>query len=334
MIKVLLLGLGRWGLNHLRIARSLPIELFVADPDPARLVFGRDAGVADDHRSSDPRAFIDQVQAVVLATPAQTHFELAREFALAGKDVFVEKPLALQSRHARTLAELAESKGRIIQVGHIFRFDPASIWLRDAIRDERFGSLRFLRGNFSGFKRPRSDSGVLFADAIHFVDLFIFLMGRSPATVRAHCRDLLAGGAEDQVLVTMDWSASEAGADVFASVEAGYHAPGKAREVVVVGEELTAVCDFNVAQYKIRTMHNRHINVGGERRAIEGEASQLEFAPEETLLTEWRAFLDSVVSRKSCLCDARAGYQTVRVLEAAAESAKSDCSVTLGAEDI
>src|SRR5207249_11229982 len=95
------------------------------------------------------------------------------------------KPITLVSGEAKILTELAEEKERILQVGHIFRFDPASQWLRDAIQAGQFGRVQILRSNFSGFKRPRNDSGVMFADAIHFVDLFNYFIGKTPARVFA-----------------------------------------------------------------------------------------------------------------------------------------------------
>ena len=98
---------------------------------------------------------------VVVVTPAQSHFPLCQEFLGAGKDVFVEKPITLVSAEAKALAELAERRQRFLQVGHIFRFDTATQWLHEAIQKGRFGRVQMLRSNFSGFKRPRNDSGIM-----------------------------------------------------------------------------------------------------------------------------------------------------------------------------
>ena len=145
--RILLIGIGRWGANHLRILKSMPIELFVADHHEQRL---RSAGLPETHCSREPRAFFTQVDAAVVVTPAPTHFEMCRELLETGKDVFVEKPMTLVSGDAKKLAELAEKSGLVLQVGHIFRFDPASLWLRDAIVTKRFGRLKMLRARFSG----------------------------------------------------------------------------------------------------------------------------------------------------------------------------------------
>jgi len=119
-------------------------------------------------------------------------------------------------------------------------------------------------------------------------------------------------------------------ANIVARVEAGYHLPGKYREVIVAGDRMSAICDYNVAQYKIRTFRNYHVQKrDGLVDAVEGESHQLEFSPEEPLHIEWRAFLDSVETRQAPLADGLAGYQAVRVIEAALESARTRRPVDL-----
>jgi UDP-2-acetamido-3-amino-2,3-dideoxy-glucuronate N-acetyltransferase len=227
------------------------------------------------------------------------------------------------------LAKLAAERKRILQVGHIFRFDPASQWLRQSIQEGKFGRVKLLRGIFSGFKRPRNDSGVTFADSIHFVDLFNFFLGRSPTKVIAHLKDFLGRGMDDESWIGMEYP--NASGPIWATVETGYHAPGKFRDVTVIGDELSAICDFNVAQYKIKTFQNKHVPAGNDFKAVEGEACQLEFPPEEPLLAELRAFVSSVQSRQAPLADAWAGCEAVRVLEAALKSARTGQFVELSA---
>jgi UDP-2-acetamido-3-amino-2,3-dideoxy-glucuronate N-acetyltransferase len=328
LIKILLLGIGRWGTNHLRVLKSLPVELFVAELDRKRLDWAREQSVVDDrHLSANYRDFMEQVQASIVATPAPSHFDLCRELLEAGKDVFVEKPITLESKHAKALAHLAEQKQRLLQVGHIFRFDPASQWLRDAAQAGKFGRVKLLRGNFSGFKRPRNDSGVTFADAIHFVDLFNFIMGAVPRRVTGHLRDFLGRGMDDESFIGMEYAQAKGSA--WATVETGYHSPGKFREVTVIGDELSAVCDFNVAQYKVKTFQNEHVPSGTDYEAVEGGMRQLEFPPEEPLRLELRAFIECIQTRQVPIADAWAGYEAVRVLEAALKSARTGQTVDL-----
>jgi UDP-N-acetylglucosamine 3-dehydrogenase len=110
MTKLLLLGLGRWGLNHLRTLHSMPIELYVAEDDPSRLEPARKLGLPEARLTTHYKKFASKVDGVVIVTPAPSHVALCREFLEAGKDVFVEKPITLVSKEALQLATLAETR--------------------------------------------------------------------------------------------------------------------------------------------------------------------------------------------------------------------------------
>jgi predicted dehydrogenase len=316
--RILLIGLGRWGVNHLRVLQSMPVELFVAETDPERL---KSANVPPSHGTRDAASLFPIIDAAVVVTPAQTHFEICRNLLGAGKDVF----------EAKELVELAKRSGLIVQVGHIFRFDPASVWMRDAIAENRLGEIKMLRANFSGFKRPRRDTGVTFADSIHFIDLFRFLLGRSPRRVHAVMRNFMGREDEmdDESLIVLEYD-RDGGAPVLATVEAGYHLPGKVRELKIIGKDASAICDYNVAQYKIKTFENRHVSERGEIKAMEGASRQLEFPPEEPLRAELAAFLDAIETRTTPLVDGADGMEAVRVVEAAMESARTGKWIDIG----
>jgi predicted dehydrogenase len=326
MKRILLIGIGRWGVNHLRVLKSMPVELFVADHSEQRL---SSVDVSQTHRSTDARSLFSRIDAAVVVTPAQVHFEICRELLGMGKDVFVEKPIALASSDAKKLTELAEKSGAILQVGHIFRFDPASVWLRDAISAGRFGRLKMLQARFSGFKRPRHDTGVTFSDGIHFIDLFNFLLSVPPRRVYAVLRDFLGRGMDDESLIVLEYEEGD-NSPILATIEAGYHVPGKFREVTIVGTDSSAVCDYNVAQYKIRTFENRHIADGDAIKAEEGTVHQLEFPPEEPLRAELAAFIDAIEKRDPSRVDGWAGFHAVRVVEAALKSAQTGAWIEIG----
>jgi UDP-2-acetamido-3-amino-2,3-dideoxy-glucuronate N-acetyltransferase len=327
MTKILLLGLGRWGANHLRNLNSMPVELYVAEVGAKQLEPARKLGLPDARLTTNYKDFTAKVDGVVVVTPAQTHFSLCKEFLEAGKDVFVEKPLTLANEESKKLAEFAQKNKRILQVGHILRFDPATLWMRDAIQSGQFGRVNMIRGHFGGFKRPRNDSGVMFADGIHFVDLFIFILGALPKSVLAIHHDFMSRGMDDMSFVSLEYETPQG--KVWATVENEYFIPGKFREVIVCGDKMSAVCDYNVAQYKIKTYENRHERIGNDFKAVEGTVHQVECPPEEPLLAELRAFVDSIQTRKAPRADGQAGYDSVRVLNAALESVKTGRAVQL-----
>jgi UDP-N-acetylglucosamine 3-dehydrogenase len=321
MTSVLLVGLGRWGANHLRTLRSLPITLYCADTDQARLDALVKSGFPAERCGRDALAFLPKVESVVIATPAPSHFPLTKACLEAGKDVLVEKPLTVTSAESKQIAELAEKTKRILQVGHIFLYDPASLWMRDAVAKGEFGRVKLLRGNFSGFKRPRSDGGVSFADAIHFSALFDFILGAHPKRVTGHMADFFGRGMDDQSMIMLDYELPTG--RVMAQIETGYHVPGKFRDVTLTGDKLSAACDFNIAQYKIKTFDVHHEPIkNGEINAVEGATKTLEFPPSEPLLEETRAFLECCATRKAPLADGWCGYWAVRTIETAIESAK------------
>jgi predicted dehydrogenase len=328
MTKVLLLGLGRWGANHLRNLNAMPVELYVAEVGDKQLEPARKLGLPAERLTTNYKTLIGQVDCVVIVTPAQSHFPLGKEFLEAGKDVFVEKPLTLDNEESKQLAELADKHKRILQVGHILRFDPATLWLRDAVQNGEFGKVNMIRGHFGGFKRPRNDSGVMFADGIHFVDLFNFILGAQPKTVRAINHDFMGRGMDDVSFVSLEYDTPRG--KTWATVETEYFIPGKFREVIVCGDKLSAVCDYNISQYKIKTYANTHTPAGGnDFKATEGAVTQIECPPEEPLLAELRAFVDSVKTRATPRADAWSGYDAVRVLNAALESVKTGKAVEL-----
>ena len=106
MTKVLLLGLGRWGVNHLRNLNSMPIELYVAEVGEKQLEPARKLNIPAARLTTNYKDFAGKVECAVIVTPAQTHFSLCKEFLAAGKDVFVEKPMTLDNDESKQLAEL------------------------------------------------------------------------------------------------------------------------------------------------------------------------------------------------------------------------------------
>ena len=323
----MLLGLGRWGANHLRNLHSMPIELYVAEVGDKQLEPARKLGIPAERLTTNYKEFIAKVDGVVVVTPAQTHFPLCKEFLEAGKDVFVEKPLTLANEESKQLVEITAKHQRILQVGHILRFDPATLWLRDAVQNGEFGKVNMIRGHFGGFKRPRNDSGVMFADGIHFVDLFNYILGALPKTVTAINHDFMGRGMDDVSFVSLEYDTPHG--KTWATVETEYFIPGKFREVIVCGDKLSAVCDYNISQYKIKTYENKHVADGKDFKGVEGAVHQIECAPEEPLLAELRAFEDSIRTRKPARADAQCGYDAVCVLNAALESVKTGKAVTL-----
>lgn len=320
-MKVLLVGLGRWGEKHLRVLGELGVELWVADVAAERRALAVKAGVAVERAVEDFRQALPHVDAVDIVTPADNHLALAAECLRAGRDCFIEKPLALTVDEGRRLAAIVAQTPRVLQVGHVFRFHPVTTALREQLAAGVIGRVRYCTGRFAGFKRPRTDVGVTQTDAIHYFDLFAYLLGRPATAVTATLRDHLGRGLDDCSFTTVDYG------DVPAVVEAGYFAPGTARDCVIVGEQATLAADFGTSE--VQVLANRHVETPSGWQAPEGAVESFKASGPEPLRHELERFLDAVTRRSPPAVDAQAGLDALRVVEAAQRSSSLGRRVTL-----
>lgn len=321
-VKVLLVGLGRWGEKHLRVLSKLGVEVWVADLDPARVTWATETFGVDPRRTTlDFRTALDQVDAVDLVTPADTHLALAVQSLEAGKDCFVEKPLTRTVAEAWTLAETVRRTGRSLQVGHIFRFHPATDLVRRCLAEGRVGEIRYFTGRFAGFKRPRADVGVTQTDAIHYFDLFAYLLGHPPSAVTAILRDYLARGLDDLAFVIVEYG------EVPAFVEADYFAPGTFRDCVVVGTKGSLAVDFD--QWLVTVFRNVHERRDGHWTAFPGEPEPFKATGEEPLHRELASFVDSVATAHAPPVGVAEGLLALQVVEAAQLSSRLGRRVAL-----
>ena len=320
-MNVLLVGLGRWGENHLRVLGELGVTLWAADLSPERLAWAVRHGVAPSRAVTDYRSVLHAVDAVDIVTQADSHAEVARACLAAGRHCFVEKPLARTVAEGRLLEAAAGAAGLVVQVGHIFRFHPVTATLRDALGAGRIGAVRYATGRFSGFKRPRMDVGVTQTDAIHYFDLFAHLFGRAATRVSALQRDFLGRGLDDLSVTVVHYG------DVPAIVEASYFPPGVWRECVIVGERGALVADYGTSMV---TLHlGEHRKHGQAWEAVETGKEELPTLREEPLRLELQAFLDACAGRAANPVPASAGVRALEVVEAAERSARIGAVVAL-----
>lgn len=320
-MKILQIGLGRWGKNHVKALTKLGSELYVVDVDSAQLKACDEFAIPTDHRSTDYRDFLGRVDGVDIVTPADNHLAIARDCFSKGKDVFVEKPIAFTSGEAREMIALAEEKGLILQVGHIYRYNPAVSKIKRLAAEEKLGKIQYAYGHFMGFKRPRMDVGVTQTDAIHYFDLFNYLFGELPHTVRAVIRHYLNLALDDTSISVLEYG----GKLVF--VEAGYMPPETRRDISIIGDQGSLYCNFQ--KNTLSFFENRHEKQGDRWVAIEGKPQEVPLEGSEPLKLELAEFLDSIKTRSKPLADGRAGLEALRIVEACYESSQKGKQVEI-----
>ena len=170
--RVAVIGCGYWGKNLVRNLRELGNLELICDVDESRLQELAETYAVRSTPRMDEVLREPKIRGVVIAAPAAQHFDIAKKALLAGKDVFVEKPIAFTTEEAKEMIRLAQEKKAILQVGHIYRYHPATAKIKKMIEEGRLGDLQYAYGHFMGFKRPRTDVGVTQTDAIHYFDFF------------------------------------------------------------------------------------------------------------------------------------------------------------------
>lgn len=320
-MNVLLVGLGRWGEKHLRVLRELGVGLWVTDRSPERRAWAVGQGIAPERVVADYQEALPRVDAVDVVTPADSHRAIAGACLETGRHCFVEKPLAATAAEGRDLAAAARAAGRVLQVGHVFRFHPVTVTLQGALAVARIGAIRYASARFSGFKRPRTDVGVTQADAIHYFDLFAHLLGRAATSAWSIQRDYLGRGLDDLSLTLVSYG------DIPVMVEADYFAPGTHRECLIVGERGSLVADYGNSTVTLHAGAHRCRESGWE--AVDTGKEELAATGHEPLRLELAAFLDACGGRAPNPVPGEAGVHALEVVEAAARAARLGRTVTL-----
>ena len=312
--RVAVVGNGYWGQNHVRNFHALGALAVVCDRDEARLRAAAEAfpGVAIE-RDLGSVLRREDVSGVVLATPAETHFALARECLSAGRDVLVEKPLALRVSEGRALVDLAKERGRILLVGHILEYHPAITRLAELVHGGRLGKLQHAYSNRLNLGKVRREENILWSFAPHDVAILLRLLGEMPETVAAMGGNFLHPNIADVTLTTMTFPSG-----VRAHIHVSWLHPFKEQKLVVVGDRAMAVFDD---QRKELLLYEHAIDwvdrVPVPRRA---EATVIPFDTTEPLRTECEAFLRAMATRQPPLTDGDSGLRVLQVLSRCQES--------------
>ena len=184
--KIACIGAGYWGKNLVRNFTDLGVLAWVCDSDPLRRAQLAAAYPiaqftdAVDHILTDP-----EVAGVAIATPAETHSELARRALLAGKDVLVEKPLSLSIEEGRQLVALACERQRVLMVGHLLWYHPAVLKLRELVEEGELGRIQYIYSQRLNLGKIRREENILWSFAPHDISVILGLVGEMPDVIQA-----------------------------------------------------------------------------------------------------------------------------------------------------
>ena len=310
--KVTVIGCGYWGKNLVRNFHELGVLRGIYDDD-ARLMAAFEKQYKDIKTYSSVKEVLadDSVKGVAVATPAVTHHAIAKQALLAGKDVFVEKPISLTYAEGREIAALAAHHKRILMVGHILEYHPAVVKLKELVRSGELGKINYIYSNRLNLGKIRTEENILWSFAPHDISIILSLLNEMPSSVATHGGEYLSTGISDVTVTNLSFP-SGTKAHIFVS----WLHPFKEQKLVVVGSKRMAV--FNDTLPEDKLVLYDHMIEWIDRLPVpqkhEGRPVDIEKA--EPLKNECAHFIECLETRTEPLTGSDNGLKVLQVLEA------------------
>jgi UDP-2-acetamido-3-amino-2,3-dideoxy-glucuronate N-acetyltransferase len=315
-IRTAVIGAGDWGKNLVRNFAELGALSAVCDTNTDRLhTLGKQYPQARLFTSYTDVLRDRSIQAVVIATPAETHGAMVHEALLAGKDVFVEKPLCLAAVEAETLVALAREHGRILMVGHLLWYHPAVLKLHELIVGGDLGRIQYIYSNRLNLGRIRREENILWSFAPHDISVILGLLGEIPNSVIAQGGNYLHEQIADTTVTLLSFPSG-----VKAHIFVSWLHPFKEQKLIVVGDNKMAVFDDLETKDKL-LLYPHSIQWKSQIPiANRAEAQSVKVETEEPLRQECSHFLNSVRSRQQPRTNGDEGLRVLSVLQRCQEA--------------
>ncbi|MFH0813742.1 MAG: Gfo/Idh/MocA family oxidoreductase [Pseudomonadota bacterium] len=310
------IGAGYWGKNLIRNFASLGVLHTICDVDREKLKEYQELYPEVNLQTNIHEVLQERdIHGVVIATPAETHFKLARQALELGKDVFVEKPLALSVREGEELVSLSRKNDKVIMVGHLLHYHPGIQKLNELVKSGELGKIYYVYSNRLNLGKFRKEENILWSFAPHDISVILLLLGEMPREISAHGGNYLQQEIADVTVTTMDFESG-----VRAHIFVSWLHPYKEQKLVVVGDKKMAVFD-DVAPKDKLLLFDHHIDwIDRVPVPRKEDARVIEFPLTEPLKAECLHFVESITSRRSPRTDGEEGLRVLRILEASQES--------------
>jgi len=324
-INIAVIGAGYWGKKvlreYLQLVRSDPkVDVaMVCDLEDGNLRCCReDFDITEAKLTREYREVLgsDDVDAVHICTPNETHYQICKEALIADKHVILEKPMALRAKNAWELVAIAESKDLILQVGHIFRFNNALKMMRDLIAQNYLGNLYYLKLQWTTLMPSPLNRDIIFDLGPHPIDILNYLLKKWPIKVACEASAYRRKLLEELAYITMEFERG-----LLAHIELSWLEPGKTRQATIVGSERTARVDCV----------NQSIGIyqNGDRATF-----NLDVTRNNTILDEITHFKESVLRNQNSNNPGRVGAKTVAILESLRESIEKQSTVKIHGREV
>ncbi|MAT41902.1 MAG: oxidoreductase [Anaerolineaceae bacterium] len=336
---IAVIGCGYWGVNYIRLFSQLAQVNLVAicDTQTDRLnSVGEKFPLLRKYNEVQRLLKEESLDAVIIATNPETHFDVTKEVINAGVHVLVEKPMTLISAESKELIDLAKQKNLILMVGHTFMFNAGIKKVKDILKSNEVGDVYYLYATRTNMGPIRTDVNSLWDLAPHDISIFSYLLGENPIEVNAIGKVILNHEREDVGFITLKYPSG-----VIGNIHVSWIDPYKVRQVVVVGSQMRIMFDDMSNLEPVRIFHkgvevSHHEQIGfGEFKLLirDGDIVVPKLNPSEPLKNQALHFLQCIDENKEPISDGMNGFYVVRIMEAIQESIhKNGLSVQINYE--
>lgn len=308
-----IIGFGKWGFNHVNTASKLiePSRITVCDSDEAtREKLQKISGEIEFTQNTDDIINNAGINAVIVATPAETHFEITKKLLNAGKHVLVEKPITLFSSEAEELLKLAKEKNLVLMVGHVLLYHPAILKIKQMLDDGELGKLQYIYSNRLNLGTIRSEENILWSFAPHDISVIQFLTGNNPVEIYAKGASFLQHEIEDTTLTFMKYP-DNVSAHIFVS----WLHPFKEQRLVVIGDKGMVVFEDSLPEEKLKFYKKGFQKVEGVLEKFDLDYQVIDFENKMPLAEEQKHFFECVMQGKTPLTDGLHALEVLKILE-------------------
>ena len=319
--KVALVGHGYWGKNLARNLHALGALGAIVESDPEVHPHLASLYPTVERHTDVEKVFKDPaIEGVVLATPAVTHAELGILALRAGKDVFVEKPLALTVEDGALMVSEAKRLGQVLMVGHLLEYHPAVLEMDRRVTEGDLGTIRYIYSNRLNWGRLRREENILWSFAPHDISVILRLVGSAPVRVMATGQGWINAGIHDVTVTHLEFEGNTS-----AHIYVSWLHPHKEQRLVVTGDRGVLVFEDSAAEPKRKLRRYAHSVEWVDRAPVAHKAPEelVDFSEDEPLLKECAAFLQAIRSRENPPTDGENALRVLRVLDAAQRSLSS-----------
>jgi UDP-2-acetamido-3-amino-2,3-dideoxy-glucuronate N-acetyltransferase len=304
-------GAGYWGKNLVRNFFELGVLHSICDQVPETLqTFSEKYPEIRICRDYQELLTSNSIYGIVLSVPAEQHYPLAKQALLAGKHVFVEKPLALELRQAEELVELARQKKRILMVGHLMQYHSAFRKLKELIHDGVLGKIYYIYSNRLSLGKIRQEENTLWSFAPHDISMILSLCNEEPCKVTATGGNYLQKRIADVTVTHMEFPSG-----IKAHIFVSWLHPFKEQKLIVVGKEKMAVFSDTEEWGKKLVLYSHSINWNnGIPVPLKADPELVKVEKCEPLRSECQHFLDCLNNNHEPITDGQEGLRVLKVL--------------------